>query len=95
MPDGNNGSEPSNEAEQEAVKNFELHTRFTAKLWEVWQEFYATDGADPHLFSRVTEQSLLHMAATLAVDTHQPEHVFRTVAEACHKQAFKNAQKFT
>lgn len=95
MTDGSNGLPPElDEAAAAAKENYDLHMALSKEVMQVWIKYQQATTMDPTRFTRVTAQTLTYMAAILAVDVHQSEEHFLTVARECHKSAYGRASKF-
>lgn len=89
------GSTTSEERTEETLKRyFEIHEAFKEDVMALWTQRLIEAGMDQTIFSRLTSQALLNVAATLAVDIHQSEGAFAKIARACHTQAYNKAPKF-
>lgn len=97
MTAGSTGSELERlqvEATEKLNAAFELHEAFSKDLTTLWIKYQQSSELDPTMLNRITSQSCLHWAATLAVDINQTEETFANIARACYRLAYKKAVKF-
>lgn len=95
MTDGSTTSDTS-DGNKELLVWFEVSKRFHTKLWELWAEFYTSDGEkDPVQFNKAIETTYLMAAATLSLDSNETLESFIAKAVTAWQLSAKKAVRFS